>query len=397
MYQPLALYIGLRYMCRQVSNGRFISLLSTIGIILGVMALVTILSIMNGFERVLENNVLRFIPQALLTTKNGCLNPLSAPFFLKEDILKDKGVIGIAPFTTGDVILQSPNSFAMGIILGINSSDSEPLANYLVDTHISQLSPGKYHIILGQKLADKLGVKYNDKIRIIVPSVSQFTPLGRIPSQRLFTVIGTYITNSEVDQYQILVNQQDASHLMHYPSGYVTGWRLWLQQPLKVDSISKIQCLPNELIWKDWRERKSELFHAIHMEKNIMGLLLSLIVVVAAFNILTSLCMIVREKKSEVAIFATQGLQFYQIMPVFMIQGVSAGIIGALVGAILGVLLANTLNYFPLFHNNTLPINIEPLQIVTIIILTTVLAWLSTIYPSWCAVTKNVVELLRDE
>ncbi|MCX2958360.1 MAG: lipoprotein-releasing system transmembrane subunit LolC, partial [Serratia symbiotica] len=125
-------------------------------------------------------------------------------------------------------------------------------------------------------------------------------------SQRLFTIIGTFHANSEVDNYQLLVNQQDASRLMRYPAGNITGWRLFLQQPLMVDTLSQ-QTLPQGTEWKDWRERKGELFKAVHMEKNMMGLLLSLIVAFAAFNIITSLGLLVMEKQSEVAILQTQG------------------------------------------------------------------------------------------
>ncbi|STV52804.1 lipoprotein releasing system transmembrane protein LolC [Klebsiella pneumoniae subsp. pneumoniae] len=130
--------------------------------------------------------------------------------------------------------------------------------------------------------------------------------MGRVPSQRLFTVIGTFAANSEVDGYQMLTNIDDASRLMRYPLGNITGWRLWLDKPLQVDTLSQ-QTLPPGTQWQDWRERKGELFQAVRMEKNMMGLLLSLIVAVAAFNIITSLGMMVMEKQGEVAILQTQG------------------------------------------------------------------------------------------
>ena len=152
----------------------------------------------------------------------------------------------------------------------------------------TDLEPGKYNVILGEQLASQLGVNRGDQIRVMVPSASQFTPMGRIPSQRLFNVIGTFAANSEVDGYEMLVNIEDASRLMRYPAGNITGWRLWLDEPLKVDSLSQ-QKLPEGSKWQDWRDRKGELFQAVRMEKNMMGLLLSLIVAVAAFNIITSL------------------------------------------------------------------------------------------------------------
>ncbi len=225
--------------------------------------------------------------------------------------------------------------------------------------------------------------------------------MGRIPSQRVFNIIGTFAANSEVDGYQILVNQQDASRLMRYPLGNITGWRLFLSQPLSVDSLSQ-QSLPEGTVWKDWRDRKGELFQAVRMEKNMMGLLLSLIIAVAAFNIITSLGLLVMEKQGEVAILQTQGLSRRQIMLVFMVQGATAGVIGALLGAGLGVLLASQLNTLipilgVLIDGATLPVEIDPLQVTVIALLAMVIALLSTLYPSWRAAAAQPAEALRYE
>ncbi|SQC94071.1 Lipoprotein-releasing system transmembrane protein lolC [Cedecea neteri] len=249
--------------------GRFVSWLSTIGITLGVMALVTVLSVMNGFERELQNNILGLMPQALITSPSGSINPQQLP----ADSLKLQGVTRIAPLTTGDVVLQSARSVGVGVMLGVQPDEKDPLSPFLVNVKQADLVAGQYNVILGEQLAGSLGVKRGETIRIMVPSASQFTPMGRLPSQRLFTVIGTFAASSEVDGYQMLVNQQDASRLMRYPAGNITGWRLWLAEPLKVDVLSQ-QTLPQGTEWKDWRERKGELFQAVRMEKNMMGLLL---------------------------------------------------------------------------------------------------------------------------
>ena len=265
MYQPVALFIGLRYMRGRASDrfGRFVSWLSTIGITLGVMALVTVLSVMNGFEKDLENNILGLMPQALVTSPQGSVNPQQLP---ASEMQKLQGVTRVAPLTTGDVVLQSARSVAVGVMLGVNPDEADPLTPYLVNVKQQQLQPGQYNIIIGEQLAGQLGVKRGDSLRVMVPSASQFTPMGRIPSQRLFTLIGTFHANSEVDGYQLLVNQQDASRLMRYPAGNITGWRLFLQQPLAVDTLSQ-QALPAGTVWKDWRDRKGELFQAVRMEK----------------------------------------------------------------------------------------------------------------------------------
>ncbi|WP_420065793.1 lipoprotein-releasing ABC transporter permease subunit LolC [Pectobacterium colocasium] len=400
MYQPVALFIGLRYMRGRASDrfGRFVSWLSAIGITLGVMALVTVLSVMNGFERELEGNILGVMPQAVITTPQGSLNPAKIPASSLDSL---EGVTRVAPLTTGDVVLQSARSVAVGVMLGIDPDEQEPLSRYLVNVKQQQLQSGQYQAILGEKLAEQLGVKTGDQIRMMVTSASQLTPMGRIPSQRIFTVAGTFAANSEVDSYQLLVNQQDASRLMRYPANHITGWRLWLEKPLSVDTLST-QTLPEGTVWKDWRERKGELFQAVRMEKNMMGLLLSLIVAVAAFNIITSLGLLVMEKQGEVAILQTQGLTQRQIMTVFMVQGGSAGVIGALLGAVLGTLLASQLNTLMpilgvLLDGAALPVDIDPAQVVTIAISAMVIALLSTLYPSWRAAAVQPAEALRYE
>ncbi|MBN3069091.1 lipoprotein-releasing ABC transporter permease subunit LolC [Pectobacterium brasiliense] len=400
MYQPVALFIGLRYMRGRASDrfGRFVSWLSAIGITLGVMALVTVLSVMNGFERELEGNILGVMPQAIISTPQGSLNPALIPASSLNSL---EGVTRVAPLTTGDVVLQSARSVAVGVMLGIDPDEQEPLSRYLVNVKQQQLQSGQYQAILGETLAAQLGVKAGDQIRMMVTSASQLTPMGRIPSQRIFTVAGTFAANSEVDSYQLLVNQQDASRLMRYPVNHITGWRLWLEKPLSVDTLST-QTLPEGTVWKDWRERKGELFQAVRMEKNMMGLLLSLIVAVAAFNIITSLGLLVMEKQGEVAILQTQGLTQRQIMAVFMVQGGSAGVIGALLGAVLGTLLASQLNTLMpilgvLLDGAALPVDIDPMQVVTIAISAMVIALLSTLYPSWRAAAVQPAEALRYE
>ncbi len=399
MYRPVALFIGLRYMRGRASDrfGRFVSWLSAIGITLGVIALVTVLSVMNGLEHELETSRLGLMPQALVSSASGSVNPQQTP----AASLPLNGVSRITPLTTGDVVLQSARNVGVGVMLGINPDEPDPLTPFLINVKPQQLVAGKYNLILGEQLASQLGVQTGDQIRLMVPAASQLTPMGRIPSQRLFTVIGMYNANSDVDGYQILVNQQDASRLMRYPLGNITGWRLWLDKPLEVESISR-QTLPQGLVWHDWRERQGELFQAVKMEKNMMGLLLSLIVAVAAFNIITSLGLLIMEKQGEVAILQTQGLTRRQIVAVFMVQGASAGIVGSLLGALLGVLLASQLTtLMPLIgiflDGAALPVDISLSQVLSITLTAMLVALLSTLYPSWRAAAVQPAEALRYE
>lgn len=399
MYQPVALFIGLRYMRGRATDrfGRFISWLSAIGITLGVLALVTVLSVMNGFERELENNILGLMPQALVSQPAGNIDPQKFP----ASSLKLSGIQRIAPLTTADVVLQSSHSVSVAVMLGVLPGEADPLLKYIEQGSTQVPAAGSYQVIVGAQLANQLGVKIGDKLRLMVPSVSQFTPMGRLPSQRLFTVASIYAANSEVDSYQIIVNQQDASRVMLYPAGHITGWRLWLEHPLAVDTLSQ-QTLPHTAVWKDWRERKGDLFQAVRMEKNMMGLLLSLIIAVAAFNIITSLGLLIMEKQGEVAILQTQGLTRRQIMTVFMVQGASAGIVGSLIGAVLGCLLASQLNHLLpviglLLDGAALPVDIHPLQVAVITFSAMILALLATLYPSWRAATVQPAEALRYE
>ncbi|MGL9734135.1 MAG: lipoprotein-releasing ABC transporter permease subunit LolC [Symbiopectobacterium sp.] len=400
MYQPVALFIGLRYIRGRASDrfGRFVSWLSAIGITLGIMALVTVLSVMNGFEQELEESILGLMPQAVVTTVSGSLEPQALP---ASSLSTLQGITRIVPITTGEVVLQSARSVAVGVMLGINPDEPEPLSHFLKNTSLTQLQAGEYQVILGEQLASQLGVKRGEKLRIMVTGASQLTPMGRIPSQRLFTVAGTFAAGSEVDDYQMLVNQQDASRLMRYPTGHITGWRLWLENPLDIVAFSA-QPVPQGLVMKDWREHKGELFQAVRMEKEMMGLLFSLIVAVAAFNIITSLGLLVMEKQGEVAILQTQGLTQRQIMAVFMVQGGSAGVVGTLLGAVLGTLLASQLNtLIPalglLLDGAALPVHIDVVQVVTIALVTMIIALLSTLYPSWRAAAVHPAEALRYE
>lgn len=237
----------------------------------------------------------------------------------------------------------------------------------------------------------------------MVTSASQFTPLGRIPSQRNFTVAGTFNTGSDVDAQLMVGHIQDIGRLMKFNSKTISGWRLFFDDPFIVSELANTT-LPDGWYWSDWREQRGELFQAVRMEKNMMGLMLGLIVGVAAFNIISALIMVVMEKQAEVAILKTQGMSRGQVLAVFMIQGASSGIIGALVGGGLGVLLASNLNQILetmgvglSVVGGQLPVTIEPLQIISVILLAILLSLLATIFPSYRAASVHPAEALRYE
>ncbi len=378
--------------------GRFVSSLSTIGITLGIMALITVTAVMNGFEHSLQQSILTYMPQVILTTHKGNLNPSQYP---AKNITYLQGIENIAPIVESDVILQSRQNIGIAVMIGVDETSTEPLLNHLQDVDSSVLTAGSYHVILGLKLAEQLNIRRGDQLRLIIPAVSQVTPIGRIPSQRLFTVAGFFATQGEADNNELLVNQLDAARLMRYPIGNITGWRLYLNAPLTVDSLSQ-QTLPAGMIWQDWRERKGEFFQAVKMEKNMMGLLLSLIIAVAAFNVVTSLSLLVMEKESEGGILQTLGLKRSQIMAIFILQGAATGIIGSIIGTVLGLFITSQLNIIMpmlglLAKGIELPISIDPSRIILITLSSIAISLLATLYPSWRAATIQPAEALRYE
>lgn len=400
IFRPLAFYIGLRYVYGQKTDGfgRFVSWLSMIGILLGSLGLILVLSVMNGLEDQMQNSILKFLPQAQITTSQGRVNVNNTPSTPFEKL---KGVVHVTELVTSDVVLQSEHSITVSTLMGIKPNEGDPITDFIYSGSISDLQAGKYNVILGQTLANQLGVSVGDKIRLMVTDASQVTPVGRIPSQRLFNVAGLFSVNHDINQALIYVNQYDAKNLLRYPADTITSWRLFLEKPLKIAEVTNTP-LPEGLQFKDWRVKRGELFQAIKMEKNVMGLLISLIVIVAAFNIITSLSLLVMEKQGEVAILKTQGLSRFQIMSIFMIQGATSGVIGTILGSVLGLLLAYYLNEIMQalglsFAGIKLPSLIEPTQIVFIIIGLLMLSLLSTLYPAYRAAKIQPAEALRYE
>lgn len=400
IFRPLAFYIGLRYVYGQKTDGfgRFVSWLSMIGILLGSLGLILVLSVMNGLEDQMQNSILKFLPQAQITTSQGRVNVNNTPSTPFEKL---KGVVHVTELVTSDVVLQSEHSITVSTLMGIKPNEGDPITDFIYSGSISDLQAGKYNVILGQTLANQLGVSVGDKIRLMVTDASQVTPVGRIPSQRLFNVAGLFSVNHDINQALIYVNQYDAKNLLRYPADTITSWRLFLEKPLKIAEVTNTS-LPEGLQFKDWRVKRGELFQAIKMEKNVMGLLISLIVIVAAFNIITSLSLLVMEKQGEVAILKTQGLSRFQIMSIFMIQGATSGVIGTILGSVFGLLLAYYLNEIMQalglsFAGIKLPSLIEPTQIVFIIIGLLMLSLLSTLYPAYRAAKIQPAEALRYE
>ncbi|EEX92695.1 lipoprotein-releasing ABC transporter permease subunit LolC [Vibrio orientalis] len=402
MFHPVSTFIGLRYLRGRSGDrfSRFVSYMSTAGITIGVMSLVTVLSVMNGFEAQLKGRILGVLPQAIVSQTDGKTERTEqAPEFVRQ--LSDAA--HPEPIVQSEAVLQSASQLSAGLLIGIKPSEHDPIEQHLIAGRLENLQAGKYQIFIGHTLARSLDVSIGDKVRLMVTSASQFTPLGRIPSQRLFTVAGIYNTGSDVDGQLMLTHIQDAGKLMRLKPDTMTGWRLFFNDPFVVADLSQ-QPLPQGWKWQDWRDQRGELFQAVRMEKNMMGLMLGLIIGVAAFNIISALIMVVMEKQSEVAILKTQGMSDRQVLAIFMVQGASSGVIGAVIGGALGVALASNLNAIleaagvALFSvGGELPVLINPIQITIVVVMAIALSLIATLFPSYRASSVKPAEALRYE
>lgn len=402
MFHPVSVFIGLRYLKGRSGDrfSRFVSYMSTAGITIGVLSLVTVLSVMNGFEMQLKDRILGVLPQAVISSESLRVTRTEQP---PQALSQLTHVTHIAPIVRGEMVIQSANGLTAGMMIGIDPNEYDPLEQHLLSKNVVDLQPGGYQLYLGRLLARNLGVRVGDKVRLMVTSASQYTPIGRIPSQRNFTIAGIFSTGSDVDSVLAVTHIDDAARLMKLSSGEITGWRLFFDDPFVVTELAS-KPLPDGMVWSDWREQRGELFQAVKMEKNMMGLMLGLIVGVAAFNIISALIMVVMEKQAEVAILKTQGMTSNQVLAIFMVQGASSGVIGAIVGGILGSLVAaninlilNTLGLSQLSVGGSLPVMIEPLQVLTVIILAIVLSLIATLFPSYRAAAVRPAEALRYE
>ncbi|KLN66415.1 lipoprotein-releasing ABC transporter permease subunit LolC [Vibrio sp. VPAP30] len=402
MFHPVSTFIGLRYLRGRSGDrfSRFVSYMSTAGITIGVMSLVTVLSVMNGFEAQLKGRILGVLPQAIVSQADGkTARTERAPEFISQ--LSTAG--HPEPIVQSEAVIQSPSQLNAGLLIGIKPSEHDPIERHLIAGRLSDLQAGKYQLFIGHTLARSMDVSVGDKVRLMVTSASQFTPLGRIPSQRLFTIAGIYNTGSDVDAQLMITHLADAGKLMRLKADTMTGWRLFFNDPFVVGELSD-KPLPEGWQWQDWRDQRGELFQAVRMEKNMMGLMLGLIIGIAAFNIISALIMVVMEKQSEVAILKTQGMTDRQILAIFMVQGASSGVIGALTGGGLGILLASNLNQMlesagvALFSvGGELPILINPMQIFVVVVLAIALSLAATLFPSYRASSVKPAEALRYE
>lgn len=400
MNLDISFFIAWRYWRAKSADrfGRLVTNLASAGIVLGVMALIIVLSVMNGLENQQKQQVLSTIPHAIVMKKEGNLTLEDYAKTLPS--LSVDWIQQVAPINNTNVIIQTGSGVSAGRVIGVQKPSDDSLLSYFEEAELAQLLPqGEFNLIIGTQLAEKLSLNIGDKVRLMLTENSQYTPFGRVPMQRLFTVSQIYPTYHEASGYEVFANLSDIGRLMRIPQTEIQGVRLWLSDPFLITELPTIFSDTN---WKidDWRTQKGEFFQAVRMEKNMMGLLISLIIIVAVSNIVTSLSLMVVDKQGEIAILQTQGLTKKQVRRIFILQGILVGLVGTLMGTLLGVLV--TLNLDSIIHlinsqGISLPTLIEWQQILMIICFSLTLALLSTIYPAYRASRVEPAEALRHE
>jgi len=415
MFKPLVLYIGLRYTRakRRTQFISFITLTSVLGIALGVTALITVLSVMNGFEAELRERILGMTAHATVTGKYGQLDDWQT---LDQKLKGMPHVEGAAPFITGQVMINADRrvsgTMLNGIVPEYESRVSE-VATKMKSGQLTDLVAGEYGIVLGLELANYLGVMVGDKITVISPQVNS-TPAGIVPRMRRFTVVGIFqVGMYEYDRNMALINIDDAAKLFRMDDS-VSGLRIKLDDLFNAPKITHglATALYGDYQVSDWTLAHNNFFKAIQTEKRVMFIILLLIVAVAAFNIVSTLVMVVTDKRGDIAILKTQGLTSGAVMGIFMVLGSIIGVVGTVLGVLGGVLLAlNVETIVPaieklfqvqlmaadVYYISELPSKLVWSDVYSIAGMAFLLSLLATIYPAWQASRINPAEVLRYE
>ncbi|MDC8013064.1 lipoprotein-releasing ABC transporter permease subunit [Tahibacter soli] len=413
MFRPLELFIGLRYTRAKRRNHfiSFISLVSMAGIALGVMALIVVISVMNGFDNELRTRILGMVSHATIAGVGESVRDW--PEVIKKAEANPR-VLGAAPYTEREAMLQGQR-VAGALVRGI-LPEQEPkvseVGKKMVAGELHDLVAGGFGIVLGKELAYKLGVDVGEKIVVYAPEI-RATPVGAVPRLKSFTVVGIFeIGMEEFDSGLAIVHLADAQRL--YQTDGPDGVRL------KLDDMFKALGVARELAGdlgglyrvRDWMQGHQNFFRAIAMEKRVMFMILSLIVAVAAFNLVSTLVMLVTDKQADIAILRTLGATPGSIMGVFMVQGVFVGVIGILIGVVSGVIMALNLEAVvkwiehtfgvaflspDVYYISDLPSDMHWSDVGLIALLGFVFSLLATIYPAWRAARTEPAAALRYE
>ena len=383
-----------------------------LGLMLGVAALIVVLSVMNGFDRELRQRILGMVPHATVSEYG---KPLSDWQPVLEQIEADDRVVAAAPYIQAQAMLTNRGAVQGAMISGINPEYERKvsiLANHIATGSLEALNDKRFGIVLGDLLARYLGVSVGDKVTMVLPEAS-VSVAGVIPRLKRFTVVGTFEVGAELDASLAYIHIRDAAVVKRL-GGQVDGIRLQFEDlfdaPTQVREIAAQ--LPGYMRTSDWTRTHGNLFSAIQLEKRMVGLLLFLIVLVAAFNIVSTLVMVVTDKTADIAILRTMGATPGMIMRIFMVQGSVIGVVGTLLGSGLGVTLALTISDLVAWVENTFGIQFLNADVYFISYFPSELRWpdlavivsaalaisfVSTLYPAWRASRTQPAEALRYE
>ena len=415
---PYELIVGLRYFRARRGSGRngfvsFIAAVSMLGIALGVAALIVVISVMNGFQEELRNRILSVASHIEIRSIGGSINDWQE---IARVVRSNAHVRGSAPFVVGQAMLSANGANRGALVRGIDPGLEDTVADvgkHMRAGSLSNLKPGDFGIVLGGELARALGVRVGDPVVVITPQ-GTVTPAGTLPRVKSFKLVGVFeIGMYEFDSGLALIDLADAQKL--YRTGdSVSGVRLKLDDMFAAPSVGAelLRTLPVDAEIRDWTLDHANFFRAVAIEKRVMFIILTLIVAVAAFNIVSAQVMVVTDKQADIAILRTQGASPASILTIFVIQGALVGVIGTVVGVIGGVLLALNIDTVvpfierafsiqfldkSVYYISELPSDIQRGDITLIAAIALALALLATLYPSWRAAKVNPAEALRYE
>ena len=411
MLKPFSLYVGLRYTGARARNGfiSVITLISALGLMLGVAVLITVLSVMNGFDRELKSRILGMVTHVAVYTEQ----PTADWQQLASVARRHPQVQGVAPFWQMEGMLTYEGQVAGAMVTGILPEQERQVSivgDYVEYGDLDTLRVGEFNVVLGYGLARRLNARLGDKITLVLPEAT-LSPAGVMPRFRRFTVTGVFRVRAEVDGMLAYVHLDDAARLARQP-GKAAGIRLRLDDLFAAPLVgARLQReLGPGVASSDWTRTHGSLFQAIRMEKTMMTLLLSFIVAVAAFNIISSQVMLVTEKRANIAVMRTMGATPRMIMRAFMVQGTLIGFVGTALGTLLGVLLATHISelgrwleenfnaqMFDAYFVNYLPSQLQWGDVTTIVSIAMLISFSATLYPSWRASRVQPAEALRYE
>ena len=417
MQIPYELALGWRYTRAGRATRRngfisFISGVSMLGIALGVAALIIVLSVMNGFQKEVRDRMLSVVSHIEIFAPNG--QAMVDVDTTIQQARQHPEVVGAAPFVAAQGLIARGEDMKGAIVRGIDPAregEVTDLAATNADV-LQLLQPGSFNIVLGQELARQMGVSVGNKVTLIAPS-GQVTPAGVVPRLKQMTVAGTFDSGHyEYDSAMAMLHHEDAQRIFRLEGP--TGIRLKLKDLHEAPRVAReLAGMITEFLYlRDWTQQNKTWFAAVQLEKRMMFIILTLIVAVAAFNLVSTLVMTVTDKRADIAILRTLGASPASIMGIFMVQGAMVGVIGTFAGLALGLLVACNIDvivpaieqalgatFLPkdIYLISTMPSEPQASDIVPIAVISLILAFVATIYPSWRASRVNPAEALRYE